>query len=245
MYEMKRGFIILMLAISLALGLEHSAISAEFPNRPILMVNIYTAGGSTDVAGRALANAASKFLGQPVIVENRVGGGGVVGTTFVQTSSPDGYTIGIMSSGAMIVSWHMGKMKFNPIEDLTHIMNFTGYIWGLVVRNDSPFKTMQEFIKYSKENPQKVSYGSAGIGTGSHMAMEELAVEAGGIKWIHIPYKGGSEAYTALLGGHVEAVSDSSGWGPLVEAGKFRVLSIFTDKRAARYPQAPTLKEIG
>jgi len=233
-----------LLSISLVLALGFPAMAAEYPTKPITLVIPYPAGGSTDLTGRALANAAKKYLDQPIIVENKSGGGGTVGPSLVITKPPDGYTIGIITSSPTI-AYHMGKLNFNPIDDLTHIMRWGGYLFGLVVQTESQWKTIQEFLQYSKENPRKVSYGSPGVGTPPHLAMEELASLAGAIQWIHVPYKGGAESNTGLLGGHVEGVSDSSGWAHLVDAGKFRLLVTYGYQRSTRYPQVPTLKEIG
>jgi tripartite-type tricarboxylate transporter receptor subunit TctC len=231
-----------MIALISAFGLP--AMAAEFPTKPITFVIPYPAGGSTDLTGRALAIAAKKYLGQPIIVENKSGGGGTVGPSLVVPKPPDGYTIGIITSSATI-AYHMGKLNFNPVEDLTHIMRWAGYLFGLVVQTDSQWKTIQEFIQYAKQNPQKASYGSPGMGTPPHLAMEELAALAGGIQFVHIPYKGGAESNAGLLGGHVDSVSDSSGWAPLVDAGKFRLLVTYGYQRSTRYPQVPTLKEVG
>ena len=234
--------IIILACLTLALGFP--AMAAEFPTKPITLVIPYPAGGSTDLTGRALANAAKKYLGQPIIVENKSGGGGTVGPSLVVPKPSDGYTIGIITSSPTI-AYHMGKLNFNPVGDLTHILRWAGYLFGLVVQTDSQWKTIQEFIQYAKQNPQKVSYGSPGVGTPPHLAMEELAALAGGIQFVHIPYKGGAESNTGLLGGHVDSVSDSSGWGPLVDAGKFRLLVTYGYQRSTRYPQVPTLKEVG
>jgi tripartite-type tricarboxylate transporter receptor subunit TctC len=220
------------------------AADAEYPEKPITLVIQYPAGGSTDVTGRALANAAKKYLGQPIICENKSGGGGTVGVSLVAAKPADGYTIGYITSSPTI-AYHMGKLNFHPVNDLTHIMRWAGYLFGLVVQTESKWKTIQEFIQYAKQNPQKVSFGSPGVGTPPHLAMEELASLAGGIQFTHIPYKGGAESNAALLGGHVDSVSDSSGWAPLVDAGKFRLLVTYGYQRSARYPQVPTLKEVG
>jgi tripartite-type tricarboxylate transporter receptor subunit TctC len=114
----------------------------------------------------------------------------------------------------------------------------------MVVRADAPWKTMQEFVKYAKENPGRVTYGTPGVGTNPHLAMEELGIITG-IKLVHMPFKGGAEAATALLGGHIDAVSDSTSWGPMVDAGKFRLLVTYSAQRMPRYPDVPTLKEAG
>jgi tripartite-type tricarboxylate transporter receptor subunit TctC len=237
---------ILSLAVILGLLLAAGpqATASDYPNKPVTLVIPYPAGGSTDVTGRALMNAAKKYFTQPIIVENKSGGGGTVGPNLVITKPPDGYTLGIMASATVTISWHMGKMNFNPIEDVTHIIRYTGYLYGLVVRADSPWKTIQDFVNHAKANPGKVSYGTPGVGTGVHLCMEEFASQAG-MKLVHMPYKGGAETNAALLGGHVDAVSDSSGWSPLVDAGKFRLLAVYTAQRSAKYADAPTLKEAG
>jgi len=167
-----------------------------------------------------------------------------VGPSLVVTRPPDGYTLGLITASPTI-AYHMGKLNFNPVEDLTHISRYGVYLYGLVVRSDSPWQTIQEFIRYSKQNPQKVSFGSPGVGTPPHLAMEELAILAGGVQWVHVPYKGVAESNAALLGGHVDAVSDSSGWAPLVDAGKFRLLVTYGAQRSTRYSQVPILKEVG
>jgi len=233
-----------LLILGLFLSLGVSAWTAEFPTKPISLIIPYPPGGSADLTCRGLANAAKKHLGQPIICENKAGGGGTVGPSLVVTRPPDGYTLGLITASPTI-AYHMGKLNFNPVEDLTPIVRYGVYLYGLVVRSDSPWQTVQEFIQYSRQNPQKVSFGSPGVGTPPHLAMEELAVLAGGIQWVHVPYKGVAESNTALLGGHVDAVSDSSGWAPLVDAGKFRLLVTFGEKRSTRYPQVPILKEVG
>ena len=219
-------------------------IAAEYPTKPISLVVPYPAGGSTDVTGRVLATAVKKYLNQPVIVENKGGGGGTVGPNLVIAKPPDGYTIGIMASTTVTISWHMGKCNFNPIDDVNHIMRYTGYLYGFVVRADSPWKTFHDYVKHVKANPDKVTYGTTGVGTGPHLAMEQISFLTG-MKMTHVPYKGGAECNSALLGGHVDSVSDSTSWGPLVDAGKFRLLVVYTATRSARYPNVPTLKELG
>ena len=232
-----------MLILGLVLVPGVPALAADFPTKPISFVIPYPAGGSTDLTGRALSNAARNYLGQPVICENKGGGGGTVGPSLVISRPPDGYTIGI-SSGATNIAYHMGKLNFNPLTDETNIIRYTSYVFGMVVRSDSPWKTIQEFVKYAKENPNKVTYGTPGVGTNPHLAMEDLSMMTG-ITLVHMPFKGGAEANTALLGGHIDAISDSTSWGPMVDAGKFRLLVTYAPQRMARYPQVPTLKEAG
>ena len=229
--------------LSLVLGWSITGSAQGFPTKPITFVIPYPAGGSTDLTGRAMTNAAKNYLGQPIICENKSGGGGTVGPNLVISKPPDGYTIGV-SSGAVTIAYHMGKLNFNPLTDTTNIIRYTTYVFGMVVRADAPWKTMQEFVKYAKENPGKVTYGTPGVGTNPHLAMEELSILTG-IKLVHMPFKGGAEAATALLGGHIDAVSDSTSWGPMVDAGKFRLLVTYSPQRMPRYPNVPTLKEAG
>ena len=228
----KSLFWLLIVSAAVLAGAPLSA--AEFPTKPVTLVIPYPAGGSTDLTGRALAVAAKQYLGQPVICENKSGGGGTVGPSLVLSKPPDGYTIGI-SSGAVTIAYHMGKLNFNPLEDSTPIIRYTSYVFGMVVRSDSPWKTIQEFVKYAKENPNKVTYGTPGVGTNPHLAMEELSILTG-IQLVHMPFKGGAEANTALLGGHIDAISDSTSWGPMVDAGKFRLLVTYSPAADAQVP---------
>ena len=240
---MKPKSLLVLTVIASVLALGFSVFAAEYPTKPISFVIPYPAGGSTDLTGRAMSNAAKNYLGQPVICENKGGGGGTVGPALVISKPPDGYTIGI-SSGAVTIAYHMGKLNFNPLTDTTNIIRYTTYVFGMVVRSDAPWKSIQEFVKYAKENPGKVTYGTPGVGTNPHLAMEELSIITG-INLVHMPFKGGAEAATALLGGHIDAVSDSTSWGPMVDAGKFRLLVTYAPQRMPRYPNVPTLKEAG
>jgi tripartite-type tricarboxylate transporter receptor subunit TctC len=240
---MKGKFFFILAILPSVLALGFSAIAAEYPNKPITLVIQYPPGGSTDLTARALANGARKYLGQPVICENKAGGGGTVGVALVAAKPADGYTIGIVTSSPTM-AFHMGKLNFHSLNDLTPIMRWGNYLFGITVRSDSQFKTMQDVMQYIKQNPEKLSYGSPGVGTPPHLAMEELSMVAG-VKFTPIPSTGIAENNTALLGGHIDLISDSSGWAPLVDAGKFRLIAIWSEKRCERYPQVPTIKEIG
>lgn len=219
------------------------AAAQDYPNKPINLIIQYPPGGSTDLTARALANGAKKYLGQPIVCENKAGGGGTVGVALVAAKPGDGYTIGIVTSSPTM-AFHMGKLNFHPLNDLTPIMRWGNYLFGITVRTDSQWKTIQELLQYAKQNPEKISYGSPGVGTPPHLAMEEFSL-ASGLKFTHIPAKGIAENNTALLGGHIDMISDSSGWAPLVDAGKFRLLATWGEKRCARYPDAPTIREAG
>ncbi len=244
MHPMKNIFTRGLMIFSVGLLCGSLAGAAEFPTKPINLIVPWPAGGAGDAVGRTLAEVAKKELGQPIIVDNKPGAGGNVGHTLILTKPPDGYTIGVTSTNAQIISYYTGLLNFHPVDDTTHILRATGMLFGLVVRADSPWKNLQEFIEYSKANPQKVSYGSAGVLSSTRMGMEELASMAGGVQWVHVPLKGEAETNSHLLGGHVDAIANS-GWAPLVDAGKFRVLALLGPQRVPRFPQVPTLKELG
>jgi tripartite-type tricarboxylate transporter receptor subunit TctC len=193
---------------------------------------------------RALAEATGKHLGQPVIAENKTGGGGTVGpATMAATAKPDGYTVTMMHI-AIFRYPYMMKVTWDPLKDFTYILNIAGFTYGVVVKSDSPWKTWNDFINYAKANPGKITYATPGAGTTLHIMMEVIAMKEG-IKWIQVPMKGGSETTPAVLGGHVSATADSTSWGPQVDSGELRLLVTWGAKRTKRWPNVPTLKELG
>jgi tripartite-type tricarboxylate transporter receptor subunit TctC len=215
-----------------------------FPNRPVTFIVPWPAGSGVDLFHRAHCEAASKLLGQPIIVDNRAGGSGTAApAVMAATAKPDGYTLCQGHTGIMRIPY-MIKSTFDPTKDFTWIMNVSSYTLGVVVKADAPWKTFQEFVADAKANPGKITYTTSGVGGALHLGMEQIALQAG-IKWTHVPSKGGSEGWAMLEGGHVMAQADASGWMPLVEAGKFRCLVIWTEKRLPRLPDTPTLAEVG
>jgi tripartite-type tricarboxylate transporter receptor subunit TctC len=223
-----------------------SAVSAgeAFPVRSITLIVPYPAGGATDVVTRPLAEGAKKALGQSVVVENRAGGGGAVGVGAVVGKKPDGYLLAVAVESLHRNSY-LNKLPFDTVTDLSPIIGFSGNLYGILVRPDSPHKTLKDLVDHIKANPGKVSYMASGVGTSGHIAMEELAVKAGGLKLQHVPSKGDQESSAALLGGHVDFISTSSGFIPLVEAGQLRLLAVYSSKRAKKFPDVPTTKELG
>jgi tripartite-type tricarboxylate transporter receptor subunit TctC len=215
---------------------------APYPNRAITLIVPWPAGGSTDTHLRKLAELASKNLGQPVIVENKPGAGGMLGPAgMASNAKPDGYTISQLTVAAFRQP-HMQKVDYDPLRDFTYIIGVSGYTFGVVVKSDSPFKNFNELIAYAKANPGKMSYGSTGTGTSPHLLMEEVANKTG-VEFLHVPFKGNADSTAALMGGHVMAQSDATGWGKFVDAGSFRLLVTFGDQRT-RW-NAPTAKELG
>src|ERR1043166_4452389 len=203
----------LALALAALAALAAPPVAAQnFPERPITLICPWPAGGGTDVAMRALAEAVAKQLGQRVIIENRPGAAGTVGPgSMAQTAKPDGYTISQMAISVFRIPY-LQKVNYDPNNDFTWIIGITGYTFGVVVRSDSPWKTWQELIAYARANPGKFSYASPGTGTSLHITMEEIA-QREGIQWLHVPFKGQADATAAVLGGHVNASADSTGWG--------------------------------
>lgn len=220
-----------------------AAQAQGFPAKPVKLVIAFPAGGPTDITMRQLADNASKILGQPVIVDNKPGAGGTLPAQSLQTSAPDGYTVAQIPLGVFRLGYTT-KLNWDPIKDISYVINVTGYAFGLVVPADSPFKTWADFVAYAKANPGKLTYGSTGNLTSPHLTMETLAQRAG-IQLQHVPYKGSADLMLATVSGQLMAAADSTGFAPQVEAGKLRVLNTWGATRLAKFPDAPTLKELG
>ena len=225
----------LLLAIPAAFG-------QAFPSKPVTLICPWPAGGGTDLHLRKLAELTARHLGQPVVVENRPGGSGMNGPAgMAKTARPDGYTLSQLSITAFRMP-HMQKVDWDPLRDFTYIIGVSGYTFGVVVKSDSPFKSFGDLIDYARANPGKLSYGTPGTGTSLHLAMEEIAVKTG-VQFLHVPFKGQADSAQALMGGHIMAQVDSTGWARQVDAGTFRLLATLGDRRT-RW-NAPTVKELG
>jgi tripartite-type tricarboxylate transporter receptor subunit TctC len=243
--KMRRCLILGLLAAGVVVAAASGGAQAQsFPSRPVTLIVPWPAGGTTDVGMRALASATEKHLGQSIVIENRPGGSGTLGPgQMAATAKPDGYTVTQIPITIFRFPF-MQKTSFDPATDFTYIIGVSGYTFGVVVRDDAPWKTFQELVADGKANPGKVNYGSPGTGTSLHIAMEQIAKQQD-IKWTHIPFKGNSEAMNALLGGHIDAVADSSGWAQLVNAGRLRLLVTWGAARTKNWPNVPTLRDIG
>ncbi|MES2992697.1 MAG: tripartite tricarboxylate transporter substrate binding protein [Pseudomonadota bacterium] len=227
-----------------ALAAPFGASAQAFPSKPITLIVPWPAGGSTDRHLRALAEIAAKNLGQNIIVENKPGGGGTTGPgTMALTAKPDGYTIAQYPMG-MVRLPHMQKVQWDPLKDFSFIIGVSGYTFGFTVRADSPYKTFNEYIEAARKAPGKIDYGSTGTGTSPHLLMEELAGNAK-VELNHVPFKGNADLTQALLGGHVMAMSDATGWDKFVDAGQMRLLVTFGEQRTKRWPNIPTAKDLG
>ena len=192
---------------------------------------------------RALAENASKVLGQAVIIDNKPGAGGTLPAQQLQTAPADGYTLAQIPLGVFRLPYTT-KITWDPVKDISYVLNVTGYAFGIVVPADSPFKSWADFVAYAKANPGRLTYGSTGTLTSPHLTTELIAQKAG-IELQHIPYKGSADLMLAVLSGQLMAAADSTGFAPQVEAGKLRVLNTWGEKRLDKFPNAPTLKELG
>ncbi len=236
---------------SLLIGAGARAASAAlpvraqaYPSRSVALYCTFPAGGPTDIVMRAFAESATRIFGQSVVVENKPGASGTLAPLGLRTVRPDGHILS-QSPISLFRIPHMQKQPtFDPLADFTYIINMTGYTFGFVVPADSQWKSIKELVDWAKANPNKFNYGSTGIGTSPHLAVEEFAAKAG-IKLNHVPFKGNADLMQAILGGHVMGASDSTGWAPHVEAGKLRILATYGSKRTKRWPQIPTLTELG
>jgi tripartite-type tricarboxylate transporter receptor subunit TctC len=219
------------------------ALAQTFPARPIKLIIAFPAGGPTDITMRSLADNASKVLGQPVVIENKPGAGGTLPAQQLQTAPADGYTLAQIPLGVFRLPYTT-KINWDPVKDIAYVINLTGYAFGIVVPADSPLKSWTHFVGWAKANPGRLTYGSTGTLTSPHLTTELIAQELG-IQLQHVPYKGSADLAQAIVGGHVMAAADSTGFAPLVESGKLRVLNTWGEKRLPRFPDAPTLKELG
>ena len=239
-----RRTVLALAAATAALAPAGSALAQAYPNKPITMIVPWPAGGSTDRHLRTLAEIASKHLGQNIIVENKPGAGGTLGPgQMALTAKPDGYTIAQFPMGMLRIP-HMQKTQWNPLTDFSYIIGVSGYTFGFTVKADSPYKTFNDYIEAARKNPGKLDYGSTGIGTSPHLLMEEVAANAK-VQLVHVPYNGNADLQQALLGGHVQAQSDATGWDKFVDGGQMRLLVTFGDKRTKRWPDVPTAKDLG
>lgn len=214
----------------------------KYPAKPITFVVGYLAGGGVDISARALCTAASKILGQPIIVENKPGGSNVVAMNYVKNQAPDGYTLGAQTVPSLMRQY-TAKVPFDSAKDFTPVTLYVTHNFGLAVNSDSPWKTFKEFIEYAKANPGKFRYGTPGPGSIGHLALLKVAIEEK-IKLNHIPFEGGIAAQSALLGKHIDAHSGNTEWKPYVEAGTCRLLAMFNRERFSKFPNVPTAREI-
>ena len=233
----KGGFVFLLLLI-LCLALE------AWPEREITVYNGSSACGVTDIAARILSDMVSKMFEQPVVMINKPGAAHTVCANTVAKSKPDGYALGALSASAFTQVPHYRKVPFDIWKDFTWICTYTEYTSGLVVKNDAPWKNLNEFLDDAQKNPGKIIYGSDGHGMGTHVLMEYIALKRGGINWKHVPIAGGPKLATALLGGHIHAWSAAGSHVQMIKDRQVRLLVGFNNVRMKTAPDVPTLMEL-
>jgi len=243
---MRPALAVLCLGCMAATPLAQAQSADQYPSKPINYVVPFAAGGTTDLLGRLIGQRLSQVLGQSVVVENRAGAGGNIGSDYVSKAAPDGYTLlgGTISSHAINVSLYP-KMPYDPIKNFQPVALIGTLPNVLVVNVNSPFKSVQDVVAAAKAKPGSINFGSSGNGTSQHLAAELFANMAG-LKMTHVPYKGSSQAVQALLGNQVDIVFENSVAAmPMVQSGKFRALATTGAKRAAELPDVPTMAESG
>ncbi len=230
---------------ALAFAISSMAAADDYPSRPVKVINAMAAGGLSDRAVRLITDALSRQLGQPVVVENRSGAGGIVGTEAAAHAPADGYTLLVSMASTFSIIPAVKKASYDPFKDFVPL----GQIWyapqALVVRSSASFKTVGELVAYAKANPSKLSFASAGNGTSTHLSILLLEREAR-IKVIHIPFRSGGQTVASLLGGQVDAVfSDISALVPHIQSGALRALGVTAPKRSPLLPDVPSMAEAG
>ena len=214
-----------------------------FPSRPITLWVPWPAGGATDLTMRLLADLAGKTLGNKVVIENRSGAGGTLVMPTLQQAAPDGYTIAQMPQPVFRAPWTQ-KVLWDPIRDTTPIIQISGVTFGIVVSAGSSFKTLDDLFAWAKAHPGELTVSTNGVGTTPHVVMDEL-MNKRGLGYVHVPYKGTAEQMLAVASGQVKVGINSNGFAPFVDSGSLRLLVTFAEQRTKRWPNVPTLKELG
>ena len=219
--------------------------ASAFPNQPIRMVVPYPPGGPTDITARVVAAEMSKTIGQNIVIDNRPGASGMIGSEMVTKSTPDGYTLLANASIHVINPSVYPDMRFDAIKDFVPITQLAQVPLVLVVPANSPIKSVKDLVEYAKANPGKVNFGSAGSASAQHLAGESFKIAAG-IQMQHIPYKGSAPALTDLAGGQLQLMFDSMPSAtPMINSGKLRAIAVTTTTRAKARPDLPTIAESG
>lgn len=217
--------------------------NSAFPQRAIKLVVAFPAGGPTDLTMRQLAENASKILGQPIIVENRPGASGSLPASQLQSTPADGYTVAQLPMSVMRLPFTTG-LKWNPVEDLTYIINVTGYAFCMVASTQSGLKSWADVVAWAKANPGKLTLGNTGTYTSPHVTSAIIAQQLG-LDVVHVPYKGSAELMRATMAGEVMVAADTSAVIPYVDEGRMVALNVWTEKRLPTLPNTPTLLELG
>lgn len=238
----------LFLAVLACLFVSTMAVAQTYPNRPIHLIVPYPPGMSIDIMGRLIADKLSGVLGQPVVIDNKAGAGGIIGIDAGAKAAPDGYTLVMISSGPLVIApWLVAKVPFDPIKDVIPIANLAAVAHVLVAAPGFPAKNLAEFVAWAKAKPTSgaYNYASPGIGTIQHLTMEMLKVRAG-INLVQVPYKGSQQAQADIMGGHVPVMFDSvPAVMEQVRGGTLKALAVSSSARSPFLPDVPTVAESG
>lgn len=228
------------------LPLTHAQSAGRYPERPIALVDAFSAGGSTDIFARLLAEKMGPILGTAVIVENRVGSGGAIGSEYVARAKADGYTLGIATVSTLATNPAVAsKPRYDPLKDFAHISNLLTVPSVLVVHPSVPARNLKELIELSKAKPDTLGFATPGIGSAGHVLLEQF-MRLSGAKFLHVPYRGASNVINDLLGGQIMIASDNlPSMLPHVRSGKVRAIAVRDNKRLSVLPQVPTYAEEG
>jgi tripartite-type tricarboxylate transporter receptor subunit TctC len=230
---------------ALGLALAAPSLAEQYPSRPVTLVVPYNPGGGADIIARLLATAMQPHLGQPVVVTNRPGGQGTIGTSEVVRAQPDGYTIALSAVATLTVQPHRQKLPYDTPDDYEPIIKAANLPIVFAVGANTQWKTMKEALDYIRANPGKIRVGTPGNGSMAHLTLTALNIKAG-TKFAHVPYSSGAESVPSMLGGHIEALAvHPPEILPHTKAGTARVLGVFEEKRNANYPDMPTFRELG
>jgi len=204
------------------------------PERPIVVYNPFAAGGATDLHLRFLAEKVSKILGQQVLVEVKAGAAGTLAPAALMSARPDGHTLACMSINSLRYP-HYQQTAWHPLRDFSYITGLSSYTIGIVVRSDAPWKTIEDLFAAGRQEPEKYTYGTSGVGGTGQLLMIEVD-QATGARFTHVPYKGGAEWMQALLSGQIHFLADAAQWAPFVDAGQCRILAMATEQRLPKCP---------
>jgi tripartite-type tricarboxylate transporter receptor subunit TctC len=234
------GRMLLTLGLLMASGALHAQ---DWPDRTITLIVPYAPGGYTDLVGRLTARYMEKALGKTVIVENRAGAGGIVGTQAVAAAAPDGYTFCVCSVGAISVAPFAQKISYDPVNDLAPIGIVSTIVQAVIVKKDLPVKSMAELVAYAKANPGRLNYGSSGVGGLTHYAVELFEARTG-THMVHIPFKGGAPSTAAVMSGDVDfSFANMTDALPQIEAGTVRGIGVTSLERSPYLPDLPSVHE--
>lgn len=244
---MKKAHVCMLAALLAATGLAAAQQqgAAGYPNQPIKLMVPWPAGGGVDTTARMISEPIAQKLGQPIVIDNRGGAGGNIGTELAARAKPDGYNLLMGSISPNAVNIHLySKLGFDPVKDFTPIVYVSAVPNILVVPASSPFKTVKDVIDAAKANPGKLNYGSGGVGSSQHLAAVQF-MSAAKIDIVHVPYKGTAPAEADLAAGHISLMLDTTTCLPFVASGRMRALAVASKKRNPALPDVPTFDEVG